>query len=569
MNRVLEALRTNPWVQFAVLFLLIIPSFALLVRPGFFPMQDDLQAFRLYEMDQCFKDWQIPCRWVPDAGYGYGYPYFNYYSPSVYYAGELFHLGGMQFIDVVKLLFVLGFIAGAFAMFAFVREWLGSWPAFVGAILYTYIPYKATEVYVRGSLSEFFALAFFPLIFWFIWRTIKQTTCLNITCLSLSVAGLLLTHNLMSFLFLPIATIWTLFWLLQIKNWSAVKLLAMAVFLGLGIASFFVLPLVFEKQYAHLETLLGGYFDYRQHFVSVRQLFFSNHFGYGSDYMGTTNDDVSLGVGVLQLVMSLLAGVLSLLAIRKKNVLAMVVFVLLGVQLVIAFLMHEKSSFIWQLITPLSWLQFPWRFLGPSAFLMALLSALAVALVPSKKLLPILGLFSIVTAFLLYGSFYQPKSWLAISDADKFSGQSWQTQLTTSIFDYLPIYAEKPPRYKAPDLPEILDGQATVTQYQKGSNYQRGTIRAETPAAVRIPLYDFPGMQVWLNDKLIKHYHNDCRYQQECLGLINFVVPSGTHTMLIKLTNTPIRTAGNVISLISLVILVFGIIYAKKNRSLH
>jgi hypothetical protein len=58
-----------------------VPTFSTLIRPGFFPMHDDLQAFRIYEMDKCFSDFQIPCRWVPDAGYQYGYPQFNYYPP--------------------------------------------------------------------------------------------------------------------------------------------------------------------------------------------------------------------------------------------------------------------------------------------------------------------------------------------------------------------------------------------------------------------------------------------------------------------------------------------------------
>src|SRR5260221_7055170 len=129
------------WV--IVLVILIIPTFWTLIRPGFFPMQDDLQAFRLFEMDKCFQDLQIPCRWVPDMGYQYGYPQFNFYSPGVFYLGELFHLIGMQFIDVVKLLFVLGFILSSVTMFIFLRAIFGKLPALVGSILYTYLPFKA------------------------------------------------------------------------------------------------------------------------------------------------------------------------------------------------------------------------------------------------------------------------------------------------------------------------------------------------------------------------------------------------------------------------------------------
>jgi hypothetical protein len=45
--------------------------------------------------------------------------------------------------------------------------------------------------------------------------------------------------------------------------------------LGIGLAAFFTLPVLFERQYVHIESMVGGYFDYRQHFVDIKQLFFS------------------------------------------------------------------------------------------------------------------------------------------------------------------------------------------------------------------------------------------------------------------------------------------------------
>jgi len=70
------------WILLVVVF--TIPVCRNLLRPGFFSMQDDLQAFRIQQLDKCLDDGQIPCRWVPDAGYGYGYPQFNYYRISIY-----------------------------------------------------------------------------------------------------------------------------------------------------------------------------------------------------------------------------------------------------------------------------------------------------------------------------------------------------------------------------------------------------------------------------------------------------------------------------------------------------
>src|SRR3989338_7668545 len=107
------------WIILVIV--LTIPTFSQLVRPGFFPMQDDLQAMRVHQMFKCFQDLQIPCRWVPDMGYQYGYPQFNYYPPSVYYLGAILHTFGFQIIDSVKILFILGYIFSTLAMFLFLK----------------------------------------------------------------------------------------------------------------------------------------------------------------------------------------------------------------------------------------------------------------------------------------------------------------------------------------------------------------------------------------------------------------------------------------------------------------
>src|SRR3989344_4697735 len=107
------------WIVLIVI--LTIPTFYRLIKPGFFFMQDDLQAMRVHQMFACFKDLQIPCRWVPDMGYQYGYPQFLYYPPSVYYVGALIHLFGIQIIDSVKIMFALGYIFSALFMFIFLK----------------------------------------------------------------------------------------------------------------------------------------------------------------------------------------------------------------------------------------------------------------------------------------------------------------------------------------------------------------------------------------------------------------------------------------------------------------
>lgn len=546
-----------------VLVLLVVPTFISLMRPGYFPIQDDQQAFRLLEMNKCFQDFQIPCRWIPDGGYQYGYPQFEYYGPSVYYLGEVIHLLGFQFIDSIKILFALGYLVGALGMYLLLKEYLGKYPAFVGALIYTYAPYKADEVYVRGDMNEFWALALLPFIFWAILKLVKNKSWRYTAVTALFIGALLMTHNLMSLIFLPIAGIWGVSLIGIKKDWRIFPKLILGFLLGVGVAAFFTLPVLTEQRYAHLETLLGGYFGFEQHFVSVKELLLSNFWGYGSSVLGPY-DDLSLSTGLIQWVGALVALVFAGINFKKFKDLSPVLFLLAAIEVVVLFMMHPRSIVIWNKLPFLAFLQFPWRFLSDSVFLLSLISAAGVFIIQkreylSKKMGLIYGGVLILAALILNLVFFQPKSWLNINDSVKFSGASWTRQLTSSIFDYLPIYAKLPPIHPAPDVPEVLGGTGQFLSYQKGSNWQKGQVEIDKSSVLRLPLFDFPGMRVWVDEKEVPHRNDDCQGEPFCLGLISFPVKEGTHLVEARLTNTPIRTLGNTLTIISL-FLVLGLL---------
>lgn len=552
--------------KFIPVFLIIlftIPAFYKLIRPGYFPMQDDLQAFRTYEMQKCIPDLQIPCRWVPDAGYQYGYPQFNYYPPLPYYVGVGLHYLGFQYIDAVKILFIAGYILSAVTMFILVDSIAGTWPGFVAALLYTYIPYKATEVFVRGAMSEFWAQIFFPLIFWAVYKLIKTGKAKYMIWLSVSAALLLSTHVLMSLIFVPAALIWALFWLIETK-WKNFWKVAFGGLIGFGLSAFFTLPVLFERQFVHTESLIEGYFDYRQHFLSLKKLLLSMEWGYGSS--GFPNEKLNLSTGIPHWIIGLIiAPVFALLTYKKNKKLSLLAIVFTLVELLVLFMMHVRSGFIWAKIPTLWYLQFPWRFLAVSIFLLCLLCGLVVYFLPKFKYIG--GILFVVISFLLYFQFFTPKAWLNITDADKFSGVSWEKQLTISIFDYLPLTATLPPWQKAPDLPEVLSGQAKFSDYTKGSDFQTGAIDVTSGALVRLPLFDFPGMTTKIDGKVVPHINDNCSGERYCLGLITFNIPSGTHKIEARLTNTPVREVGNILTLISFLTVIF-LVFKMKNEKI-
>src|SRR3990172_1951592 len=129
---------------------------------SYFTHHDDVQVIRIYEMGKCFKDFQIPCRWVPDLGGLYGYPIFNYYAPLPYYFGELVYLLTGRLLFAVKAMFTLSFVAAYIFMYLLASKFFGKMGGSVSAIFYSFAPYHALDFYIRGAMGEMWALALFP-----------------------------------------------------------------------------------------------------------------------------------------------------------------------------------------------------------------------------------------------------------------------------------------------------------------------------------------------------------------------------------------------------------------------
>lgn len=553
-------MKKSKWLFYIFLVIaLTFFSFKSLIRPGYFPMHDDMQPIRLLEIDKCFRDGQIPCRWVPDLGFGYGYPLYIYYPPLAYYFMEIFHLLGFSILASIKIEFILTFIFSGLAMFLLARSLWGNLGGLISAIFYVYAPYRATDVYSRGAVGEFTALIFLPLIFWAILEFVRQKRTKYLIFLALSYGGLLLTHNITSLIFTPIAILWGLFLLWYYREWRVLPKLFFGAILGVCLAGFFILPAVFEKNLAHVESMLSGYFNYLAHFVSLRQLFFSTHWGYGSSEFGP-NDDFTFAVGIFHWLFAFLAFVIGLWQWKKNRFSFLTLGFLGAVGLFSAFLAHQRSTFIWERISVLAYLQFPWRFLTIVIFAFSTMTGALVSYLKRYSLQ--VGFLMILLVILFNAYYFRPADWFFITDKDKLSGQSWEKQITASIFDYLPVFAKAPPAKKAPEQPEIISGEAKILSFEKGTNWQKGKIEVlSEQAKIQLPLFYFPKFELQINGKKTPFdYQND-------LGLISFELDKGEHNFHVKLKRTPIRIIGDYLTLSSLLFIGGWLFYEKKRSS--
>jgi len=552
----------------------LLASRTLFKNNSYWIMHDDLQMMRQLEMEKCFQDGQIPCRWVPDMGYGYGFPLFNYYPPLPYLSGQVFRFLGFTFNLTVKLTFSLGIILSGVTMYILAKEFFGKVGGVISSVFYVWAPYRAVDVYVRGAMNESWAWIFFPLALWSVYKLIKEKSKWSFILLSIAISGLLLSHNLMTMIFSPVIAIWALYFLIKEKTVKSIFKIFLSGLLALGSVAFFTLPAVLEQKYVHITTLVEDYFEYAGHFATLKQLFFSRFWGDGPSIFGS-GDGMAFPVGQVHWILVLIVLALLMLKIVKKEKFkdsSFVIIFSIAVGLFAAFMSHNKSAYIWRVILYLKFVQFPWRFLSLNVLGFSLAAGGIYYFLNKSKIIKkdiykkiIVGVILVLVIGTNW-NYFKPVRSGELTDEEKFSGEAWRIQQQAGIRDYLPIEAKKDPDSQRKLLVEIFSGKGTISDQNWGTNWASFNVNLENEKnTLRVNIYKYPNWKVFVDGKQSTIYIG----QSEKWGRMYFNVPKGEHSIFLKLFDTPLRKFSNYISLISLTVLLFLIskqILSKKKR---
>ena len=448
---------------FIILVILIsIPTFYKMLSSGIYSMQD-FHLFRLYEFDKCIKVFQIPCRWSPDAGLGYGEPLFNFYGQFVYAIGESLHLTGISFVSSIKILFIFSLVGSGVAMFLLSRKlWGNNYGALLSSALYLYAPYRAVDVWVRGALPESFAFILFPLI-------ILNIEKKNLFYFSVLTFILIITHNLSFVMFLPLL----IFWIFK-KWWRGFWGFVIS---GL-LSAFYILPVLFESKFVNLASTTLGYFDFRAHFITLKQIFLDMSWGYGGSTWGPV-DNLNLSVGIIQWVVPVI--ILLLLFFQRKIGKNMQFLVLFILGLIYLLLTHNKTAFVWEIIPFMKYIQFPWRFLGLAVFCFSLAAGVLFNIIKNKLFSVIV--FALSMCYVLNIAYwFSPDIWYNVSDDYFLTGAEWDRQRTASIGDFWPQFG-----HEIPDKPSdgkyinYFPGWESLQPMQNGLISTEGSTFKDTP----------------------------------------------------------------------------------------
>ncbi len=558
--------------------------------------------------------------WIEAANYGAGEPRFVFYPPLSWMVGAI--LGIVLGWPAAPIAFTLiALTACGFSMNKLAGEWLTPNAATVAACAYVLNPYALFVAYERTAYAELAAGIWFPLIILYVlrnqsehghpdrsaegaeskdphtlptsteichpdrseaeWRDLqfqRSAPTANLIPLALTIAAIWLTNApaaVMACYTLAAITIWKS---LSQRHWQPILNSAIGLILGLGLASFYIVPAAYERRWVDIDRAIGPGMRIEESFL----------FG----HTGESFHDQVLHTASLIFVTMLVAIYIFVWTTWKRKT-AQNLLLPLSVTVAVLFALQLPwSNFIWRFAPELKFLQFPWRWTLVLSIAFALSLGAAAIMRPTRPTEPRLRvhaaaiLLAAIAAVLLGTRLF----WQPCDEEDVVSAQVAVFQAGTGFEgtdEYTPINADNSliqqglPQIRALNAAEAQTAPSSATEDQNNPTYaptpqdeiaanikveqwlsesKTFTIATRSPSFAVLRLMDYPSWQVRANGRPIEaHPHRDD-------GLMTIPIPTGTDRIDIKYAAPPDVWWGRGLSIASLFALLALAVLRRKRR---
>jgi hypothetical protein len=351
----------NPVLYPLLVILVAVFAVAPMEYPGAFQSHTGLLAYyNLIDLDQHPAQFFA---WAPTVGRAFDL--FRTDGVLPYLVAEIFHLSGFSYLDAIKLVYALAWIASGLTMYAFARRFFSENGALLAAIVYVYLPYHIATVYVRGAFAEAVAWAVLPAALLVV--NSQQSTVDSRQTFAFSVLPF-------AFLFLSQPGLAILFAFVTLAITAALqwRVGALSVVGGLVLGALLYLPTILR--YGANSARDG----FSANFILPFQLF-SSLWGFGASTGGYL-DQFPFQLGVVPIGLTIIAVALAWRANgtiqRTSPATQRVVVVFLGAAAVLALLTFEIAAPLWRVLGAFA--AYPWQLLMFVGFALAVAAGAAI-----------------------------------------------------------------------------------------------------------------------------------------------------------------------------------------------
>ncbi len=487
-------------------------------------------------------------RWLGQANAGFGSPAMMFYASLSYILTAIVTLPLMALhIDSGSLLMAGMYasqVVSGWTAFLWLKRSFSPKVAFTGSLLFVLLPYKLIYIYLHFNLAQLWALAFLPV--WMIAaEKMIEKDIRAVGLYALALAAVYYTHplTLIAFGAVPVAYV---LWFGRRSPAGNTMCLLVAHLLGFGMCLAHALPGHVYEGWIHAERFFTAKYLWKNNFFHIDVVFCA--------YYGL----IAILVGI---------AAFSLPSFKKNAVVRAGVFWIFTL-FIVAFLTQKPSTFVWELLPPLQYLQFPAARLHAVA-LMAVIYLICIWLAHYKEMLPLgpalyqratlavlIVAFGLVTAFKLSQVKFDPANF-----NPEYRGAAQDALL---VFTPVPLYetqwgcieAKKAyalyTRHQVPEPVVIAKGQGTVSdiRFQPPSQIAFSVHARSQTVGIRVRQCYFPLWQAVDETGHAIALSADA----DANGVIGLTLPEGTHTITIVFASTPLERTTGWISVLSLLL---------------
>jgi len=475
---------------------------------------------RLTEVHQNLINGIALPRWAPDFGMGTGQPLFVFHPPMFYSLAELFHLLGFDFTTAVNLACVPIVLASGASIFLLARLYFGEAGGWLAATAYLYAPYLAVDLFVRSSLEEFTTFPFLALAMYGFGAYALQGKRRHWLVGGAAYAAVVFSSFPSALIYSPLLAAFVAFAAWRARSWKVLFKQAGGMAFGLALALCVWLPAVVERQDVWMERVLDGVHRYSNHLLDWRQLFYSP-WGYGVPAPGS-DDGISFALGRSHLLLGALVCVL--IARRGKQGERRLVCFFAAASILLCVPTLRQMQWLWDYISLLQFVVWPWRLLGMAALCLAMLAgALGPVLTRSGRwrkpaMAAAMGLLMIPNLSHLHPRAYRDVD-TAFWTPRQMAVRGWEATMAGEV---TPRWVETAPFYN-PAAAYVTDGEAQVRQISRTPFSWVGAVSASTAATVGLSTAYYPGWEVRLDGRQVPFYPSPGT------GMIRIPVSPGEH----------------------------------------
>jgi hypothetical protein len=570
--------------------LLLAGACLLAIAPFFWgenPSGHDFE-FHMFSWMEVLDQWKQGVaypRWAALAHWGYGEARFLFYPPASWTLGA--SLGAVLPWKMVPgaYCWIALTLAGG-AMYRLTRKWLPAPDALFAAVFYALNPYHLLIVYWRSAYAELLAAALLPLVLLCLLRlnepgfrpTLWLSFILAAAWLTNAPAAVMIHYSTAGLAMILAAIgaareaapersrkpqIWRPLIRILVRT-------ALAMLLGAGLASFYLLPAIYEQRWVNLSEVLspgvrpqdnflftiGADPDHNRFNLLVSTIalaeigilafaiWFSrrwreNHRGAAAP---STGSGQALGCPVERNATGVTSDRTCWMLLSAWGAGS-------------AVLMLSVSNLFWLHLPKLRFVQLPFR------WLLCMNAALA-ALLPmatKRSTTRLLASAVLLAAIILAGYRFQLPWWDTASDIRKMSDAIADGTGYEGTDEYVPAGDDAYELNK--NLPLISDDSGAPVRNQMlmwGPTEKHFMVRAAAPQNLTVRLFNYPAWAVAVNGKPTETQRTDVT------GLIVIGIAAGDNDVDIYFRRTIDRVAGNVVSLISLALLIIAWMKARR-----